>query len=295
MLFTNFCRLPQQHRGRANSLIDAGTKIGPAAGVFVGGLLLVGLGWRALFIVLGIGGLAWALPWMKVMPQPQKAAGLQEVLPSTLELLRIRSAWGTFLGHFCGNYFFYFLLAWLPNYLVREENLSLSTMTHLTSVLFLVIAVATLTTGWLSDRLIAGGASPTRVRKTVVVGGLLVASSLLAVAFTSGHRTISVVILFVACMGYGAFSSNHWAISQTLAGPRMAGRWASIQNGIGNLSGIAAPWIAGAIAQANGSSRAAFVVTGGVALAGAFMWAFLVERVEPVRWTTDESVALKAD
>jgi ACS family D-galactonate transporter-like MFS transporter len=64
----------------------------------------------------------------------------------------------------------------------------------------------------------------------------------------------------------------------------MAGRWTSLQNGIANLSGIVAPWIAGLIVQINGSSRLAFVITGGVALVGAFLWGLLVRRVEPVDW-----------
>lgn len=290
-----FASLPQQHRGRANSFIDAGTKVGPAAGVFAGGMLLIHFGWRALFIALGIGGLLWVLPWMMVIPKPQKAATQEVPLASTLELLKIRSAWGTFFGHFCGNYFFYFLLAWLPNYLVREESLSLREMTHITSILFLVIAATTLIAGWFSDRSIARGVSPTRVRKTAVVGGLLVASTLMAVAFTGNHRTISLVVLFVACLGYGVFSSNHWAITQTLAGPNMAGRWSSIQNGVGNLSGIAAPWIAGAIAQARGNSRGAFVVTGAVALAGALIWTLFVSRVEQVRWASPDSSVVNAN
>src|ERR1035438_3930903 len=57
-----FAELPQEQRGRANALIDAGTKLGPAIGAFVGGLLLVHIGWRMLFIVLGAGGLLWVVP-----------------------------------------------------------------------------------------------------------------------------------------------------------------------------------------------------------------------------------------
>jgi hypothetical protein len=64
--------------------------------------------------------------------------------------------------------------------------------------------------------------------------------------------------------GYGAFASNHWAITQTLAGTAMAGRWSSLQNG------FVAPWVTGLIVQINGSSRLAFVLAGGVELAGAF-------------------------
>lgn len=279
-----FAELPQHHRGRANALIDAGTKLGPAAGTFIGGLLLIRFGWRILFIALGIGGLFWLVPWVRWMPRPgYLQAKTPEPLPSTLELLGVRAAWGTFLGHFCGNYFFYFLLTWLPIYLVRERRLSLRMMTGFTSVVFLLVAAATITAGWISDRLIAGGSSPTRVRKSIVVVGLSVASVLAGLAFI-GSLTASIACLLVAGIGYGTYASNHWAISQTLSGPAMAGRWTSVQNGVGNLAGIAAPWIAGLTVQVNGSSRLAFFLTGLIATAGALIWGFMVPRVEPVLW-----------
>lgn len=284
-----FALMPQQYRGRANAFIDAGTKLGPAAGALFGGVLLVHFGWRMLFVVLGLGGLLWVAPWWKLMPRTNAAAQPEQAAPaaSLIHLLRLRSAWGTSIGQFCGNYFYYFLLAWLPEYLVREEHLSIGSMSRLTTAIFLLIALSTLMAGWISDRLIARGVSPTRVRKTVVVGGLALASTLVALPLISHNNAIlGLTLLGIACVGYGAFSSNHWAITQTLAGPTMAGRWSGLQNGFANFSGIAAPWIAGWIAQVKGSSRLAFVVAGGISLVGALSWAVLVRRVEPVVWNT---------
>ena len=288
-----FAELPQEHRGRANALIDAGTKLGPAIGAFVGGLLLVHLGWRLLFVVVGAGGLLWLLPWIKVILRfgHRIEAKSAAALPSIVKLLQVKCAWGSFLGHFCGNYFFYFMLAWLPNYLVGEEKMSIGSMSRLTSAVFLLIATSTLLTGWISDRLIMTGTSPTRVRREAVVGGLGVASSLLSLAFVHRNLPLSIAVIAIACVGYGAFASNHWAITQTLAGTAMAGRWSSLQNGFANLSGIVAPWVTGLIVQINGSSRLAFVITGGVALAGAFFWGLLVQRVEPVQWETPNCMA----
>jgi ACS family D-galactonate transporter-like MFS transporter len=283
-----FAELPQEHRGRANALIDAGTKLGPATGAFVGGLLLVHFGWRVLFLVLGGGGLLWLLPWLALMPRGRRVEKRAVALPSIVQLLGKKAAWGSFLGHFCGNYFFYFLLAWLPNYLVGEEKMSIGSMSRLTSAVFLLIAASTLLVGWISDRVIAAGASPTRVRRAAVVGGLSVASSLIALLFVDRNPPLSLAILAVACVGYGAFASNHWAITQTLAGPAMAGRWSSLQNGVANLSGIVAPWVTGLIVKFHGSARLAFVLTGIVALAGAFLWGLLVRRVEPVEWVVAE-------
>jgi MFS family permease len=279
-----FAEFPEHHRGRANALIDAGTKVGPAFGTFVGGFLLVHFGWRMMFMVLGAVAMVWLLPWIKLMPHSRREiSGRAEPLPPTGELLRVRSAWGTFLGQFCGNYFYYFLLTWLPIYFVRERNLSLGAMTRLTSAVFLCIACATLAAGWIADHLIGRGTSTAQVRRSIAVGGLLVATSIVPFAFID-NLTGSVVLLMAACLGYGAFAANHWAIGQTLAGPAMAGRWASIQNGVANLAGIVAPSVAGIILHARGSLRLAFVLVGAISLAGALVWYFMVPRVEPVQW-----------
>lgn len=290
-----FAAMPQEHRGRANALIDAGTKLGPAAGAFVGGVVLVHFGWRLLFVFFGLGALVWLVPWYFAMPSGEQARDKRgdggnnsahdaDSEPSIAKLLRLRCAWGAFIGHFCGNYFYYFLLAWFPTILVQEEHLSIEAMSQVTAAVFLLIATSTLVTGWITDRLIAGGASPTSVRLTAVVGGQGVASILVAFALVRGHPLVALGLLAVACVGHGAYASNHWAIAQTLAGKEMAGRWSSLQNGIANFSGIAAPWVAGLIVQRRGSARMAFVVTGVVALIGALSWAFVVRRVEPVNW-----------
>jgi MFS transporter, ACS family, D-galactonate transporter len=285
-----FAAMPQQYRGRANSLIDAGTKLGPAAGAFVGGMLLVHLGWRMLFFVLGFAGLLWVLPWWRMMPRYTPVNNPAAMRPgavtaiSLTRMLRLRSAWGTFLGHFCSNYFFYFLLAWLPEFAVREMHLSIRHMSRLTAAVFLLIAASTLTAGWISDRLITRGLSPSIVRRAVVAGGLLAASSLMGFAVIGSSKNAGLALLLVASIGFGASASNHWAITQTLAGPEAAGRWSSFQNGVANLSGIVAPWVAGWIVEINGSARLAFAVSGAVALAGAASWWLLVPCVEPVCW-----------
>ena len=54
---------PEHHRGFANALVDAGTKIGPAVGTLLGGLLMARFGWRLFFIALGLVSLLWLVPW----------------------------------------------------------------------------------------------------------------------------------------------------------------------------------------------------------------------------------------
>src|SRR3954462_13690592 len=101
--------IPSEHRGVANALLDAASKLGPALGTLLGGALLASVGWRMFFVVLGTVSLLWLIPWLRAMPRIDAPPGA-ETGPSTIDILRTRSAWGAFLGHFCGNYFWFFLL-----------------------------------------------------------------------------------------------------------------------------------------------------------------------------------------
>jgi hypothetical protein len=98
------------------------------------------------------------------------------------------------------------------------------------------------------------------------------------------NQTLSLALLLAACASYGIYASNHWAITQTLAGPLAAGRWTSLQNGVGNLSGIVGAWLTGLIVDRTHSFGLAFAVAAGVALTGAFLWGVVVGPVKEVEW-----------
>src|SRR5438270_3937266 len=66
-LFATF--IPQDHRGRANAFLDAASKMGPALGTALGGVLLLRIGWRMFFIVLGAASLLWIIPWLSYAPR----------------------------------------------------------------------------------------------------------------------------------------------------------------------------------------------------------------------------------
>ena len=293
----------ESQRGRANSLISAGQACGPAVGTLLGGMLIVHTGWRIFFMVFGVASAAWLIPWLKYMRNPATPAGLRsapqdETLPpprsasgaTLLQILKQRSAWGTFAGLFAYNYIWYFFITWLPIYLERERHFSVQLMSAVIGSAFFVLAITALVSGWVSDRWIAAGGTPTRVRKTFTGTGLLVASSLLLVGLVSNHL-IAMSILFLVCMGLGMGTSNLWSITQTLAGPSTAGKWTGLQNFIGNLAGWIAPALIGLIVQRTGNYFWVFVITSGVTLLGAASWVFVVGRVQEVAWPPRELAA----
>ena len=62
----------------------------------------------------------------------------------------------------------------------------------------------------------------------------------------------SMALLVLACLAFGIYTSNLFAITQTLAGPRAAGKWTSFQNGFGNFAGVLAPWLTGTVVDQTG-------------------------------------------
>jgi MFS transporter, ACS family, D-galactonate transporter len=275
---------PEEHRGLANAVISAGLVLGPGFGMLLGGMLMGRFGWRPFFMVLGVVSLLWLVPWIKWMPQGSGSARVEaKGAPSFIQFLRLRSAWGTSAGLFCVNYVSYFLITWLPFYLVRERHFSMDAMARAGGAIYLVSAGFTTLCGWVSDRWIVAGGTPTLVRKAFVGGGLAFAGICLSLS-AIGSPAVCVAMLLLGMMGFGASSSNVWAITQRLAGPQAAGRWTGFQNFVGNLAGVIAPTVTGFVVDRTGHFYWAFAIVTAVALLGTLSWAFVVGPVEQVIW-----------
>ena len=261
----------EHQRGFANACIDAGAKCGPALGTLLGGFFMARFGWRPIFVVLGLGSLIWLPLWYKWMPRSHSRPMHERTeAVSIRQILSRRDAWATFVGHFCSNYYWYFVLTWLPFYLVREKHFSLSAMGTIGATAYLVTGATTTLTGWHSDRLIAAGATPTRIRKICMGGGMGFATIIVAVAMVP-NRTVSMAILILACMSYGVYSSSHWATTQTLAGPQTVGKWSGLQNFVANLAGVVAPLVTGFVVEKTGLFFWAFAISAAVSLTGAIV------------------------
>jgi ACS family D-galactonate transporter-like MFS transporter len=274
----------ERQRGVANSIIGAGQALGPALGIFFGGALVARFGWRPFFIVLGLVSLLWLPPWFQWMPRTASHGVLHmKQGPRLSEIVRQRSSWGTWIGHFCSNYFLYFLLTWLPFYLVSDRHFSVNGMAEVGGSTFLMAAFSTLTCGRLSDRWISAGASPTRVRKTFMGVGMICNGIFMAGCAVAPQNVLVVLLLLAGC-SFGLVSSNMCAITQTLAGPHAAGRWMGAQNFVGNLAGAVAPALTGFLVDRTGRFSWPFLIAAVIAWVGALHWIFVVGRVEPVIW-----------
>src|ERR1700687_3258505 len=288
---------PVERRGFANSVVASGLCFGPSFGLLFGGTLMGRFGWRPFFVTLGLASLLWIGPWSIWMPRAKSHADHDNKKGPGLPEIVARRAWvATALGLFCMNYVNYFLLTWLPFYLVRERGFSMNAMAEVGGAMMLTAAISAIVSGRLSDRWIRAGATTTRVRRGFMMAGGLSVGMFIMVAEVA-PRDVSVGLLMLAGAGFGMSSSNVWAITQTLAGPQAAGRWSGAQNFVSNLSGAMGPAITGVLVDHTGRFLWPFLITGAVAWSGAAVWTFLLGPIEPVVWKVSsnvmESIALK--
>jgi MFS family permease len=272
--------IPEERRGLANSLVDLGARLGPALGTMCGALLVARLGWRALFVVTGGVALLWLIPWLAWAPRklqsPRSNAGATGAPVLTWsQLLRRRSVWGS-CGGLCGaNYAWYFLLSWLPSYLVRERHFSLNSVALWGAMPYVFMAVSSVSCGLLADYWISHGGSPVKVRRGFLVTGLILTAVFLPTTLLP-RIEFAVAGLFMACLTFGIYASNLFSLTQTLAGPEAAGRWTGLQNACGNLAGIVSPVVTGWIVTKTGKFEFAFVAAAVACLLGAASFGLLI-------------------
>jgi len=169
---------------------------------------------------------------------------------------------------------------------VHERHLSMTSMASAAGLLYAIDSLSAITAGAIADRQIRRGGNPAAVRKwTMAVGFAISALGLIACAF-AGPRTYWWCFVAIG-IGSGTGNSGSFAVGQTLAGHRVAGKWVGLQNGFANLSGIAGPPITGFLIDRTGHFGGALAVTALVSVVGGLAWVYGVRDRQPVDWTIE--------
>ncbi len=276
--------VPLDRLGLANGFMSFGYLIGPAVGTAAGGYLMNYIGWRGVFLAFGCASLLWLWPWQR-FSLPAPSAGIDRPTgPGFAAILRRRALWGAALGHFSANYTYYFIIAWLPFYLVKVRGFSITAMATTASWAYLLNAVSALAMGALTDHWVRSGRTPTRVYKPIM--GLAQLGSVgCMIAMVLLPPTGSVAALLAFEVIAGCSYPGIFAIPQTFAGPEATGRWVGVQNACGNVAGMIAPMLTGLLVDRTGRFDAAFALAAIVSALGFAGWVWVLPRIAPIDWS----------
>jgi MFS transporter, ACS family, D-galactonate transporter len=116
----------------------------------------------------------------------------------------------------------------------------------------------------------------------MAIGNIGIGVVLLLITSTTGWTFLGMLMLTGTFLGIS--TCNSWVFSQSLAGPRMVGRWVGVQNFVGNVGGAFAPVLTGLLLERTGSFYWPFFITAIMAWIGAVGWYLVVGPLEEVDW-----------
>lgn len=288
---------PQHERARANSIYSVGQYAGIAFLSVPLFWITQQFGWRGLFFMAGglgilLGGLMW---WLYREPcvdpgingaehdyieagggGEYKGARVPFSWSSIGKLLRHRQILGASIGQFGGNSTQVFFVTWFPTYLVNVRGMSFINAGMMTMLPYLGASIGVLVAGQFSDRLLKRSGSANLARKLPIVGGMLLASTIVLANYVpAGSDMLVIGIMSVAFFGQG-MTNLGWTVISDVAPKELIGLTAGIFNFSANLAGIVTPLVIGYAYQSTGSFVGPLIYIGVVALIGAFSYSVIL-------------------
>jgi MFS transporter, ACS family, D-galactonate transporter len=293
---------PRTERALATAIFDAAAKFSNVIGAPLVAVTILYFGWRGAFWATAILSFAYFIAFLLFYRDPSADTRLTQreheyILAGGASpegasssgagamlkyLLGNRKVWGLAIGFSAYGYAFYLFLTWLPGYLVRELHMSLIGSAGYTTIPWIVATITDLAVGgWLIDHLISRGYSETRVRKAVLVLGMLTGLAVFGAGFTT-NAGWAIVWISIALGGLAAAAPVGWSIPSLIAPKGGAGTIGGIMNLFNNLMGVVAPVTTGYIVGATNSFNGAFLIAGVVLLVGILAYVFLLGEITPL-------------
>jgi cyanate permease len=255
--------------------------------------IMLRMGWRSMFIMLGASGILVAALWIALHRARRDTihneedtdssgtvipTGATEPEPSEAAwrvLLRQRAVWGMMLGWGGINYTVWLYLAWLPAYLEEQRHLPLATSGWIAALPFVAGAIGMLTSGALSDRLARTGLPLTTIHRRNLVGGMIVSAAATFVVAHSQSTAQAVAGISAALFFIHFAGTSGWGYVQAISPLRYVASLGALQNFASFMIASAAPVITGWLLDRTHSFSIALGVCSAMTLLGALSYATL--------------------
>jgi ACS family hexuronate transporter-like MFS transporter len=246
---------PPRERALAQGVFNSGAAIGAIVSAPLVALLYEAIGWRATFLVVGVLGFLWLLPWLFVYRADPDAhpwlstaerahiadrggapgSAATDYSPRVRQLLRHRQSWAIIVSRFFLDPVWWLFVSWLPIYLAETFGFDVRQIGLFAWVPFVGAMLGSLGGGWLSGALIRRGwATLTARRLAVTLGGAIMLPALILTSRAS-DPLIAVLLMAVILFGFQVAINN----IQTLPSDFFGGGAVGSIAGIGGTAAVA--------------------------------------------------------
>lgn len=298
---------PTKERAFAQGIFNSGAAIGGIVAFPTIGLLSVYFSWHYIFILVGLVGLIWLVPWwILVKSPPSKHPWIsdkerQYILtgqqnqdkdgdgefdegynPSTGKMLSHKESWGVIIASAAIDPIWWLFIFWIPIYLNEVYGMDVKAIGFYAWVPYVGAMIGAWFGGLLAQNRIKAEWTVNKTRKFVItLGCTIMLPTLLAMANPGGPET-AVMLMAVILFGFQIAIGNVQTLPSDFLGGKSVGTLAGIAGMAAKLGafGLTAlvPWL-----TTGGNYTPAFIIGAALAIITmASIW-ILCPKIEPLK------------
>lgn len=280
-------------RGSAMGIFTGANHLGQAIAAPVLTGLMVLLGWRWMFIFMGMVGFASAVVWFLTYKEPRDAELSAadhailvqgDVIPAIAEpmtfavwkrLFRFRTSWGLFIGVFGASYMAGIYATWLPAYLEMTFHLSIGKTGLTVAIPFTCATIGSVFAGWLADAITRRNHSAFDAGRIVFIVGLIGLAGFTILTAQSGDVVMATTWISCAMFFSQLSGTCSWLVAANAVPETSVASFGGIQNCFGYIGGALAPAITGFAVAESGSFTVPLFVGAAISVISAVIYWFV--------------------
>lgn len=284
---------PSKERAFAQGIFNSGAAVGGIISIPIIAYLTVHFSWQMIFILVGVVGLLWLIPWALIMKAPpekhpwlseeerlyilDKASNTKGTVeenvtelegdvynPTTSEVLSHKESWGVILASAAIDPIWWLFVFWIPTYLVEVYNMDVKSIGIYGWVPYVGAMIGALFGGLLAQNRIKAGWSINKTRKTVITLGCLIMLPCFWLLSDPGGPVNAVIYMAIILFGFQTSIGNIQTLPSDLFKKKTVGTLSGFAGMSAKFAGVGLTALVSTL-TAGGNYTPAFIV--GAALA----------------------------
>jgi len=297
---------PTKERALAQGIFNSGAAVGGLISIPLIGTMAVYFSWQMIFILIGVLGLLWLIPWMILVKAPPKnhpwitdeereyiLSGQQNQVvtadddndegynPSTGELLSRKQSWGVIIASACIDPIWWLFIFWIPIYLFEVYGMDVKQIALYGWVPYMGAMLGAFFGGLLAQNRFKAGWSTDHTRKLVITLGCLTMLPALLAMSNPGTPIVAVLLMAVILFGFQTAIGNVQTLPSDFFGGKTVGTLAGFSGMAAKLGAVGLTSLVPML-TAGGNYTPAFLIGAGLAISAlASIW-ILCPKIEPL-------------
>lgn len=252
---------PVKERAFAQGIFNSGAAIGGIVAIPIIASLTIYFSWQMIFVIIGVVGLLWLVPWLILVKAPPKThpwltaeekkyilggqkeaevdalAQTEEYNPEVGELLSRKQSWGVIIASAAIDPIWWLFVFWIPIYLSEVYGMDVKAIGIYGWVPYVGAMIGAFFGGLLAQNRIKAGWNVNKTRKFVITLGCLIMLPALLALSNPGTPFAAVLIMAAVLFGFQTAIGNVQTLPSDLYGKKTVGTLSGFAGTAAKLTG----------------------------------------------------------